>query len=117
MGSVVAAQGLQRMGSLVVVHICPVASGFSWTWDQTGILCIARCILSHWTMKEALTPEVLFSLFHAQMLEVHAWSRYLSKSPRIQASSCFLHPSLCPVAFILKVAGLHPGSAFGCGRL
>ena len=67
-------------------------------------------------MTEALTIEVLFCLFHAQTLEVHAWSRYFSKSPRMQASSCFLQPGLYPVAFVLRVAGLHLGTASGCGH-
>ena len=42
----------------------------------------------------AQTLEVLFSLFQAQILEVHAWSRYLSKSPTMQVSSCFLRSNL-----------------------
>lgn len=57
-----------------------------------------------------------YSLFQAQMLEVHAWNRYLSESPRMQDSSCFLQPNLYPVIFILRVAGLPRGTYMPGGK-
>ena len=57
MASLVAEHGLQGSSASVVVAAqglsCPVAWGASWTRDQTGVPCIARQILNHWTTREA----------------------------------------------------------------
>ena len=34
--------------------VAPQNVGSSWTRDRTGVLCIARQILNHWTTREAL---------------------------------------------------------------
>ena len=54
--SVVGTDGLQITGPVVVAHrpCCPVALGSSWTRDCTGVPCIARQILNHWTIRETL---------------------------------------------------------------
>ena len=46
MGLVVVALGLQSAGSVVVTH------GFRCSRDPTGVPCIARQILNHWTVRE-----------------------------------------------------------------
>jgi len=55
MDTVVMAQGLQRADSVVVVRglVSPQHVGSSCTRDQTGVPCIARWILNHWTTREA----------------------------------------------------------------
>ena len=52
-GSRAWAQQLWRKG-----FVCPRHVGYSWTRDQTHVLCIGRRILNHWTMRE-IPPSTL----------------------------------------------------------
>ena len=47
---------LQCMGSVALRHV-----GSSWTKDQTGVPCISRCILNHWTRREAQEPSFCYT--------------------------------------------------------
>ena len=48
-----------RLSSCGTRHVAPWHVGTSFTRDRTGICCIARWILNHWTTREALTAFLI----------------------------------------------------------